>query len=85
MNVYLFRSLPHCFVLGVCEFDPLVGGGCAVLAQKVQKRLTLFLEHLVAHIGNDDCAVHLAHAQLVGRVEFADAIHLITKQLNPIC
>ena len=57
---------------------------CAAFAQEVQEGLPLFLEHLIPHIRYDDRAVHLANAQLIGRVEFADAVHLVTKELNPI-
>ncbi len=57
---------------------------CATLSQKVQERLPLFPEHLIPHIGNNHRPVHLSNAQLVGGVEFANAIDLIPKKLNAI-
>ena len=58
--------------------------GHAVLPEELQKRLALLLEQLIAHIGDNHRPVHLAHTQLVRRIEFPDAIHLISEELDAI-
>ena len=42
------------------------------------------LDQLILHIGHDDRPVHLAHAELVGRIELPDAVHLVPEQLDAI-
>ena len=56
----------------------------ALLAEELEEGLTGLLDELVLHVRHDDRPVHLAHAQLVGRIELPDAVHLIPEQLNAI-
>ena len=56
----------------------------AGLPEEVEEGFPRFLHKLVLHVWDDDGPVHLAHAELVGGVEFADAVHLIAEQFDAV-